>query len=79
VAEWFGGWQLTRTAARLLFRAAGVGLFLLCAAWQKQGDRRYAAFGSGEYDSLWRPGFVATVVCDVILVALLLPLILALA
>jgi hypothetical protein len=65
--------------SRLLFRAGGIALFLVFAAWQRPGDRLYTAFGTGEYDSLWRPGLIATVVADVLLVLILIPLLLAFA
>lgn len=69
---WFGDWNRARTASRLLFRAGGVVLYLIFAAWQKPGDRRYAMLGTGEYDSLWRPGLMAAVVSDVAVVGLVL-------
>ena len=72
--DWFGDARPVRTVSRLLFRAGGVVLYLIFAIWQKPGDRRYAALGTGEYDSLWKPGFIATVVADVLLIAALVPL-----
>ena len=54
---------------RLLTRASAVGLYLLFLSWLKSANRRYAAFGAGEYDSLWRPGLVAVIVGDLIMVA----------
>lgn len=79
VTEWLGGTTQIRNVVRLVSRGGGVVLFLLFAAWQKPGDRRYAAFGTGDYDSLWRPGLIATVVADVLLVAILVPALLAFA
>jgi hypothetical protein len=76
---YFGGWTQPRMISRLLFRAGGIALYLVFAAWQKPGDRLYTAFGTGEYDSLWRPGLIATVVADVLLILVLIPLLLAFA
>lgn len=78
-AAWFGDWSRARTASRLLFRAGGVVLYLVFAAWQKPADRRYAMLGTGEYDSLWRPGFIATVVSEIAILGLVLLLALLLA
>jgi hypothetical protein len=71
---WFDDARNLRTVSRLLFRAGGVVLYLIVAAWQKPGDRRYATFGTGEYDSLWKPGLIATVVADVVLIVIMVPL-----
>lgn len=68
VAALFPGARPTQIV-RLLIRACAVVLYLVFAAWQKPVNRLYMSFGKGEYDSLWRPGVVAVVVGDVIVIA----------
>jgi hypothetical protein len=61
-----------RQVARIGVRVIAVVLFLILARIQRDDDRRYQVFGLGQYDSLWAPGILVTVVSAVALVGLVL-------
>ena len=59
---------------RLLVPALGLILYVIFAGWQKAADRRYMAFGAGQYDALLKPALIAILICDLIMIAAFLPL-----
>jgi hypothetical protein len=57
---------------RILVRVCAVVLYLLFLRWLTPAYRRYIAFGGGEFDSLWKPGFAAAMVGDLAILAVAL-------
>lgn len=69
---WLGIATESRQVARIAVRVIAVVLFLILARIQRDDDRRHQVFGLGQYDSLWGPGILVTVVSGVVLVGMAL-------